>query len=284
MTFLFSFPVFAADKKEMPAMHHLIKVKPSENISIPDSFKLNDNHEIDCVTCHGIKDIADIPLKDINKKDENFFREGPYRKITDFCYRCHKKEEYKRFNVHKLLDDNGKIKKRQCLYCHMKTPDVEKDTYSELDFRLSPEKLCYGCHLKSPHLNAINHNSKPDKEMSKRIKSAEKKQGVILPLDKQGKIMCVTCHTSHQIDVIDRDKPAGKQVADSTLDEGISYQEHDWNAVYQEDKQARLADIADARSSNIDISLDYKRIKNEVLLRLPAKDGSLCLSCHAFEK
>jgi len=27
----------------------------------------------------------------------------------------------------------------------------------------------------------------------------------------------------------------------------------------------------------------YQRLKNEVLLRLPAKDGTLCLSCHEFE-
>lgn len=280
MMFFFSGLVLAADKKEMSAMHHLIKVRPSKNINIPDSFKLNDEHEIDCLTCHGIKNIEDIPLDDINKNEENFFREGPYIKITDFCYRCHQQENYKRLNVHVLLDKNGKIKKKQCLYCHMKKPDLKADRYSDLEFRLPPEKLCYGCHLKSPHLNASNHNGKPDKKMSKRIKYAEKKQGIIFPLDKQGKIMCVTCHTSHQIDLIDREKPAGKQVADTSLNKGISYRKHDWNSVYQDDKQQRLSQLSGAGN----ISLEYQRIENEVLLRLSAKDGSLCLSCHEFEK
>jgi hypothetical protein len=56
----------------------------------------------------------------------------------------------------------------------------------------------------------------------------------------------------------------------------VEYTEHSWSAVMKEDKRERLEKIA--------MSLPmYKRIEKEVLLRLPAKDGTLCLSCHEFE-
>ncbi|HFD32582.1 MAG TPA: hypothetical protein ENJ28_07775 [Gammaproteobacteria bacterium] len=289
---LFLLPAYlSATEKKMPSMHHLVKIKPSENISIPDGFSLNDDAQIDCITCHEIKDIDNIPLDEINKKDKKFFRQGPYKKLSDFCFRCHKKNEYKRLNIHKLLDERGEIKKKQCLFCHLKTPDVEKNSYADLEFRIPPEKLCYGCHLSAPHLNAINHAAqKPDKSMLKRIRSAEKKQGVILPLDGEGRVMCTTCHSPHQAGVIDRKKPAGRQIEDCDLDEGIRYQKHVWSLVYRRDKQARLKRLSRTLSSasnsnaNNDIRLDYKQIKAEILLRLPAKDGSLCLSCHTFEK
>ncbi len=94
--------------------------------------------------------------------------------------------------------------------------------------------------------------------------------------------MCITCHSSHQLDVISREKPAGKQVVNSDIDKGITYSEHPWSNVFTGDKKERLNDLAQETGKQYE--LKYQRIEKEILLRLPAKDGELCLACHEFEK
>jgi len=282
---LFSLSVNAEEEKkiEMPPLHHVVKVKPPEDMKLPKTFPLNDEGQIDCKTCHGIKDIAKTPINKVDKKADNFHRGGPYKQLTDFCANCHNKKDYKRPNTHKLLNDKGEFDKKDCEYCHKKAPDPKKEIKrDELEFRLPPQKICFGCHLKTPHFNALNHQVKPDKKMRKRMREAEKKLGIILPLDKEGKIMCATCHAPHQPGVIDKKQPAGKQVADADLDKGISYVEHPWNRVFQSDKKARLEKLTQEGGGVH--SLGYQRIKTEVLLRLPAKNGALCQACHIFEK
>ena len=273
----------AKDEQEMPAMHHLFEVEPSEDISIPDTFPLNKNKQIDCQTCHGIKDMKEQDFEKIDKQDEKFFREGPYQKLTDFCYRCHDTKQYQRDNIHKMLDDDGKIIKKTCLYCHEETLDPEEDIKAdELKLRLPPQNICYGCHLYTPHFNALSHQQKPDKDMKKRIKKYEQEHKIILPLSNDEKVMCITCHSSHQIDVIDQEKPAGKQVDNHDLDKGITYSKHDWNKVFINDKKDRLNKLKQETDENY--ALNYQRIEKEILLRLPAKNGKLCLACHEFKK
>jgi hypothetical protein len=275
--------LYAKEKQEMPAMHHLVKVKPSANITIPDSFPLHKDQQIDCQTCHGIKDMKNQDFNKIDKTADNFFREGPYKKITNFCYKCHEQKPYQRDNIHKMLDDNNKIIKKTCLYCHKETLDPEKDIKkTELQLRLPVENICYGCHLYTPHFNSLSHQQKPDDKMKKKIKNSEKKLNIILPLSDDGKIICITCHSSHQIDVISQNRPAGKQVINHDLDKGIVYSKHAWNKVFIEDKESRLKEIM--KQSKKNHQLEYQRIEKEILLRLPAKDGQLCLACHEFEE
>jgi hypothetical protein len=270
-------------KIELPPMHHVVKVAVPEGMKPPKDFPLNDQNQIDCKTCHGIKDIENTPVDKVDRKANNFHRGGPYKNLREFCFKCHEKKEYKRPNIHKLLDDKGKYDEKACEYCHKKAPDPKKKIdRQKLEFRLSPEKLCFSCHLKTPHLNALVHQAKPDEKMVKRIKKSEQKQGVILPLDNDGKIMCVTCHASHEPGVIDKEKPAGKQIADAGLDDGVSYVEHPWNTVFVADKKDRLEKLMQETGKTYHLS--YQRIKHEVLLRLPAKDGTLCQACHEFEK
>jgi len=273
----------AEDDQQMPAMHHLYEVKPSENISVPDTFPLNKNKQIDCQTCHGIKDMKQQDFEKIDKQDEDFFREGPYQKLTDFCYRCHDTKPYQRDTIHEMLDADGKIIKKTCLYCHEQALDPEEDIKAdELKLRLPPQNICYGCHRYSPHFNALNHQQKPDDEMKKRIEKYEQEHKIILPLSEEGKVMCVTCHSSHQMDVIDRDRPAGKQVENHDLDKGVTYSEHAWGKVFIDDKKHRLDKLS--QETGEQYSLNYQRIEKEILLRLPAKNGTLCLACHEFER
>lgn len=254
-----------------------------ERMKTPDDFPLGPGRTLTCDTCHGIIGLKDAPIEKIDKKAPEFLRGGPYRKLIDHCYRCHEREEYKRPNIHKMLDEKGELKKERCKICHAETPDPEEVTdWRGLKFRLATDKLCLGCHLKTPHLNALNHQKKPTDEMKKVMEASEKRYGIILPLDEEGRVMCVTCHSPHEKGVIKSDRPGGRQVADVAVEEGILYVEDLWNKVFEADKKERLEELEKETGKRFEVR--YRKIKGEVLLRLPAKDGTLCIACHQFKK
>jgi len=247
-------PVFAGDGPTLPPLHHLVGVQASDAIHIPDTFKLGDKQELICATCHGLKDIDKTPVDEVDTESTDFLVGGGYRKITGFCYRCHEEKNTQRDNIHLMLDEHGEIKKKQCEYCHEEVPDREKvKSLKDAKLRLPLTTICLGCHLKDPHFNAVEQNE----------------------------VVCVSCHSPHQYGVIDPNKPAGKQVKTEDLDAGVDYKPHLWNTVVTADKADRLAEFN--QHHNMNVAFSYQRIVQETLIRLPAKDGQLCLVCHDFK-
>ena len=274
----------AKDKIELPPFHHVVGVKPSTDRQVDEKLILGKNGELVCSTCHGLEDIDKTSIDEVDTEAADFLKGGPYKPLTNFCYRCHDKKANTRENIHILLDEKGEIKKKQCEYCHEEVPDRDKKLeIKDLKLRISMDKLCFGCHLKDPHFNSVEHQVKPaEEEMIKHLKKMRKQQNIFIPLSEKGKVMCVSCHTPHQRGVIDVNKPAGKQVNVKDLEQGVTYKDHPWSAVFREDKALRM----DALNKELktDYTLGYQRIEHEALLRLPAIDGTLCLSCHYFDK
>jgi len=274
--------VQAQEKPELPPFHHIVGVKPSDAITIPNSFKLGEHHELICATCHGLKDIDKTPIDKLDTESADFLVGGEYRQLTGFCYRCHDEKKTQRDNIHLMLDSQGEIKKKNCTFCHEKVPERDKpQAIKEVKLRLPLQIICLGCHLKDPHFNAVEHQVKPAKEeMLKRIKINSKKQGIIVPLTDKNEVVCVSCHNPHEYGVLDPNTPAGKQVKTVDLEKGVTYQKHSWNAVFTEDKALRLDEFN--QKHDMHVKFVYQRIEQETLLRLSAQDGKLCLVCHDF--
>ena len=279
------------EKPETPPLHHVIDVKVADEVELPATMPLKEKRKLQCKTCHGIKDIKDMEFEDVDKNDPDFLRGGPYQPLTEFCTHCHQKKQYERPNIHVMLDDKGEIKKKSCKFCHEKVLDRDKSyQLDEIKLRIPADQLCYGCHLKTPHLNAMEHQVEPEEDRAKLMKESAKKHGIILPLSQDGKVMCVTCHTPHQPGVIEDHLPAAKQVSDADVKDGIQYKKSNpWQEVIAEDKRERIQKMLNesttkSKPMTTQLELNYKQIEKEVLLRLPAKDGTLCLACHAFDE
>ena len=272
------------EKIELPPFHHVVGAKPTRHRQVDEKLKLGEEGELVCSTCHGLEDIDKTSVEDVDTEADDFLNGGPYKPLTTFCYRCHDKKANTRENIHILLDENGEIKKKQCEYCHEEVPDRDaKLEIKDLKLRIPVEKLCFGCHLKDPHFNSVEHQVEPaEEDMVKHLKEMCKKQNIFIPLSEKGEVMCVSCHTPHQRGVIDVDKPAGKQVKVKDLEEGVTYKDHPWSKVFIEDKALRMDELN--KELKTDYKVGYQRIENEALLRLPAIDGTLCLSCHYFDK
>jgi hypothetical protein len=182
-----------------------------------------------------------------------------------------------------MLNEQEEIDDKGCIYCHMETPDPSVDELgSDMAFRLPKEKLCYGCHLKTPHLNALTHQTEPAEEIRQVMHQAEKEHEVKLPLDDEGKIACITCHSPHQSGVIDPGKAAGRVVEDQPVEDGVVYSRSAWSRVFAKDKTQRLHELKVRQQMQAELP-EYLRVEKEILLRLSAKDGTLCLACHEFE-
>jgi hypothetical protein len=285
--------VLAADEpatyestRKLPELHHAVGISLPFDWADPKDLPLGKDRGLECRTCHGLKDMEKRRYDRVDTNAPDFLRGGPYPRLEEFCFRCHGREEFARPNVHAMLDDRGQLKEDHCTYCH---EAVQKDRDrplkpAEYRLRLPPEKLCYGCHYKTPHFNAMEHQlAKPKESMRRHMRESERSHGIVLPLSAEGKLMCPTCHTPHQYGVIDPARnPAGTQASRHNPEDRIAYVEHPWAKVIATDKQDRLAELG--RRTGETFNLEYRRIDREVLLRLPAKDGTLCLACHEFEQ
>lgn len=273
----------AEEAYTLPPMHHPVEIGIPDNMQVAEGLPLGSDGEMVCDTCHGIEDLKEIPLDEVEIDDPEFLNLGPYPILTDFCYRCHEQTGHERYNLHQMLDEKGEVDERGCVYCHLETPDPSQaDQADELEFRLPKAKLCYGCHLKTPHLNALSHQAEPDEKIREVMRRTEKEQEIHLPLDEAGKVTCITCHSPHQAGLIDPDRPAGKVIEDGSIEDGIAYQRTAWSQVFARDKATRLHALQSKQGKG-SIDMAYQRVEKEILLRQSAKDGKLCLSCHEFE-
>jgi hypothetical protein len=275
--------MISEESTDLPPLHHPVEIGIPDSMTVPSEFPLGKQNELICDTCHGIEKLQEIPHEEVDVDRPDFLHYGPYSDLTDFCYHCHEEDDHQRYNLHSMIDDEGKIDDSGCIYCHMETPDPSlADQASELEFRLPKEKLCYGCHLKTPHLNALVHQVEVDEKILTIKRCSEQKYQLKLPLDDDGKVACITCHSPHQSGVIDPDRPEGRQVEENPVEEGIVYKRTAWSRVFTLDKADRLTELKAKQSIKLEAP-EYQRVEKEILLRLPAKDGTLCLSCHEFE-
>ena len=286
-------------QQKMPAMHHPVDIEIPESMELPDKFKADKNNKLRCTSCHGIEDIKNQNYDEVDKSVDNFLIDGPYLSmgaLNNFCNNCHESKSADRLNIHKQINEQGSVDDSHCEYCHKKTPDLDGNIdWTELEFQKPLSQLCWGCHLQSPHFNVFEHSQKPDKKMIKQIKKTQEQQVLLLPLDESEQVSCITCHTPHEKGVLNSSSPGAQQVAEIDVEKGIQYIDAEqWAQVNKLDKQARLSALKNKfrqaekagqlmHSVSIDNVLHYKKIDKEVLLRLPAKNGQLCESCHLFK-
>ncbi len=178
---------------------------------------------------------------------------------TDICPKCHIRDEYRIFDPHAQLNEKGNIVEEKCLYCHLERPDEKHATFglhrTEIKFIANLEGLCLRCHSRKYHLahpvNA-NHILEPSDKMFAMMKTVEKRLGVSLPLNYDGKIMCATCHNPHERGVIPTEKVGAKGASEKF--------------------RVRLPGKAESSGA--------KGGYDKVEVRLPGQGDLICLACH----
>ncbi|MGA1863399.1 hypothetical protein OWM07_11010 [Deferribacter thermophilus] len=177
--------------------------KEKKDVKIPNDFHLKEGKVV-CSTCHEFK------CKN-NFNNYKLLRKG-YSRLEDYCFNCHKKEYFKKFNPHIQIDTNSKLITSTCTICHLKIPDIQTAKTKD-DVKLKSEninEICNGCHQVSGfHPTGINHLIKPNNVIIARIKEFLSKENIYVPFGKDYQILCVTCHLPHQYELIP-EQAAGK--------------------------------------------------------------------------
>lgn len=186
---------------------HPVDYPPSGDVKIAADFPLQDD-KLTCITCHDVvRQCQDSPSTKILKKA--ILRGAPYSNRIDICFRCHDKSKYPKYNPHQQLDAKGKIIRQRCLYCHSEVPDEQKTGAEDVKLIGNYGAICMGCHnsaAKQPLHQ--RHLRKPSAEVLAHINEMQSLFNIVLPLDQQGRVTCVTCHNPHQKGLIP-DKRAG---------------------------------------------------------------------------
>jgi len=186
---------------------HPTDVFPSDNkkTRIPADFPLEEG-KITCLSCHDIYRQCQRRMV-----DKFSLRGAPYLRRTDFCFKCHDEKNYGKLDPHTQLEENGHIKVKVCLYCHTEKPDEIRSGFEDVKFYGDLTMLCQRCHMiRGNHSGDFDHMVKPSPQILANMKLMEEKFGIILPLDADGKLTCVTCHNPHQKGVIPPERAAAK--------------------------------------------------------------------------
>ncbi len=139
----------------------------------------------------------------IHKKTVMKAQTEPYVPDKAICSKCHKNNEYKIFNPHVQLNHLGSVIKEKCLYCHKSKPDVNMASFSEVELIDDLKIICQRCHGSfSNHPANISHFVRPSEKMYKKMLEIQIYNNIILPLDYEGKLTCITCHNPHERGVI----------------------------------------------------------------------------------
>ncbi len=198
-----------------------IPLSAEKKAVIPAEFPLVDD-KITCNTCHNMVLQCDPKYK-LKHHNKTFLRTDSSMGRTFLCFQCHKEDQYKMLNPHTQLDTSGAINPESCLYCHEIKPDEQHAT---LESRKNGEDtvhlvgdletLCLRCHpnrIESHPLNK-NHLVKPSENVASRMHWSERNLWILLPLNNEGKITCITCHNPHERGVIPTDKAASAGASD----------------------------------------------------------------------
>jgi hypothetical protein len=190
-----------------PGYCHPLDISPAgRRMHMPADFPLQDG-KFTCDTCHHV-------YRQCVKRrfDRYTLRGAPYPRRTDFCYRCHNKKTYPPLNAHHQVRADGMLEAKMCLYCHKEKPDEKTATYKEVTFIGDMQALCRRCHpIEGNHPGNFDHMAAPPStKMLAHMATMKTTFGIILPLAKNGKMTCITCHNPHEKGVIAANKPSAK--------------------------------------------------------------------------
>ncbi len=139
------------------AYWHPVGIDPPQNgnVKIADDLPLFKGR-LSCFTCHDM-------FRQCRKRSVRIstLRGGPYKARSEFCFKCHDRNDYDPLDPHLQIDQQGEILSETCMYCHLESPAEMTDPSKRLTFIGELGLLCQRCHMiKGNHSGNVQHYGK----------------------------------------------------------------------------------------------------------------------------
>ncbi len=161
---------------------------------------------LSCLTCHDVlaQCVTSSPPRGGRSQ---LLREPPAGK--SFCGTCHVAASAPRHNPHRMTGADGTVDATACRFCHAEPMTSGAEAARTSEARLSSKEitLCGACHARHVdffepgHIGAL---APPDMLERLRHRAADPNitagsaLSAALPLDREGRVTCSTCHNPHE--------------------------------------------------------------------------------------
>ncbi len=195
---------------------HQVGVKPSEKISVPEIFPLDEEGKMDCATCHSAHGVSTEPgiEKTIFLRTSN--------ENSQMCTMCHEGQVGGPEKGHHPVDETTlEVSEKIILYggytgskpnqvicesCHVAHGGFsDKRLVLPVDRPAVYPVLCEQCHGKAPGLSEHKNRNRFSHSVDVKPEKAEIpknwQNGREIRLGSQGELICVSCHATHEAPV-----------------------------------------------------------------------------------
>lgn len=140
-----------------------------------------------CATCHSNNCDTNNPHMSLRHYDTK-------RMEILLCWFCHDKEKFTKINPHKkVIKDSDD----SCKFCHDRPPIKGMEKSKDLYFVSRISMMCTRCHTDISDLDRSHVLKTPPDKMIENIALFAEENDSGLPLNKEGRITCTTCHNAH---------------------------------------------------------------------------------------
>lgn len=166
--------------------------------------------KVDCTTCHDLKVQCLTERHTERLANRAFLRDGPFRDVSEQCYLCHSKKDFRKLNPHRQLSRRTGVMQEVCLLCHKNVPPEFGTGGPAATFYLDKNLpgICMGCHPVAPHPGfghplgkktvKWTHFVSPSAGIRDTMRRQAAASGIELPLEPAtDRVVCSTCHNPH---------------------------------------------------------------------------------------
>jgi len=167
---------------------HPVSITIPGTLRRPTEIPLDDDGAITCLTCHSISCSAGSgKTAGLSEVRMRYFDRA--KGDNTLCFFCHSREKWSGFSPHMEIDIRKQdYNPRDCRFCHDIDPSRGSDTADSVSFLPNPRMLCLRCHPERPHPAGYDHLVRPQ-----RVRVPKS-----FPTDRDGYIVCTTCHDPHK--------------------------------------------------------------------------------------
>lgn len=187
--------------------HPIGRAFDGDHVRLPEGWPMVDGM-LGCMTCH---DVVPACSTHATRSESNaaMLRSADTRGLTGsgpagFCSSCHVAEAYEPFNPHKMTGPDGAVMKQRCDHCHVAdlTARIAGSRRDEPALIADEMTLCSGCHPRhidwfDPGHLGMKVNRSMLARLATGIDDGNDPTSSSLPLTRENRIMCSTCHNPH---------------------------------------------------------------------------------------